>query len=293
MSLDRSLQHGPNSTFGATVATKCLPRFTCGELLAAVIRILDGTGARAELVASLTTFEAGSDRSRIWSRPKAPPRVGMDVNGITVVIEGRDRSAFGSVELAELEFRLWPGGEAAISRAWAHVSVSEVSAAGAYDADDNFVRAAAVTAVTAAVAELTAAVGVVWCTSRCAIPGEQLSGLTGALVSGEAPTDFWVTVSERQGAAAATRGLYALIGAEVEVQSSTLPHATARTVAMEVAKEIICAGQPPAEDEILVYARKTDFRVWYRDGDGTRSVPAVVLSDVTGARGSGFATGAA
>ena len=283
MALDQSARSDPKPAFAATLPLTALPRFSGVELLAAVNEILRHTGVTATLEPELTTFERSPGEARVWNRPKAPPRIGLSVNGVTMLVEGRDRPAFRPSDLARLDIRSWPEGRARISRARSHVEITEVGANGGSDLDHNYDRAAAVTVVAAAVAGLAGAVAVVWHASRRAVPAEQLAPLVAALAAGQAPVPLWLGCVARPAGArgVATRGLYPLLGAEIEVALWNLPVDAAFEVALELAAEIFDTGKPPAEGARLGYDRTTEFGVRYRPGNHVGAVPAVVLTQIT------------
>ncbi len=283
MALDRSARSDPRLAFAATLPLRVLPRFSCVELLTAVSGVLEGTGVTATLELDLTTFDESPEEPRVWKRPKAPPRIGLTVNGVTMVVEGHDRPAFSTAELARLDFRSWPEGGARIARARAHVEIAEVQAAGGSDVDHNFDRAAAVTVLAAAVTGLAEAAAVIWRTSRRALPAEQLAPLVAAMAQGQAPVPLWLGCMGQPAGAqgVATRGLYPLLGAEIEVASEDLPWDTAFEVALELAVEILRTGEPPAHGVRLGYDRNTEFSVRHRAGGGAGAMPAVVLTQVT------------
>ncbi len=282
MALDRSARSDPKLAFAATLPSQALPRFSGVELLVAVNEILKDTGVAATLEPELTTVDESPDDARVWNRPKAPPRIGLTVNGVTMLIEGRDRPAFSPSDLARLDIRSWLEGRARISRARTHVEITEVQASGGSDLDHNYDRAAAVTVVAAAVAGLPNAVAIVWHASRRAVPAEQLAPLVAALAKGQAPVPLWLGCVGRPGGAkgVATRGLYPLLGAEIEVAAPGLPGNLAFEVALDLAAEIFRTGKPPADGARLGYDRTTDFGVRYRTDGPARTVPAVVLSQI-------------
>ncbi len=223
MALDQSARSDPRLAFGATLPLGALPRFSGVELLVAVNEILKGTGVMATLEPELTTFDESPDDARVWNRPKAPPRIGLTVNGVTILIEGRDRPAFSASELSRLDVR------ARISRTRTHVEITEVQATGGSDLDHNYDCAAAVTVVAAAVAGLAEAAAVIWNASRRAVPVEQLAAMVAALAQGQAPMPLWLGCVARPAGArgVATLGLFPLLGAEIEVASQDMPVDTA------------------------------------------------------------------
>ncbi len=286
-------------TFGATLPLKALPRFSSEELLVAVNCILIGAGAMVELQPELTAPEKSSDDGRVWHRAKAPPRIGLSVNSVTIQIEGHDRLAYDSSDLTQLDTRSWTDGRERISRTRAHVLISEVWTMGGSDFDHNFDRAAAVTVVVEAVARLTEAIGVVWHTSGRAVPIDQFTPLFTALMEGQAPIQLWLGCSggQERAAGATTRGLYPLLGAEIEVASTDLAPEIAVEVALDVVGEIFRTGSPPAKDIQIdfnkIHAFSVDYRVGARKPRNVGDMPKVVLTQVILPVGSKVTAGAA
>jgi len=295
VALNRPERPEPRLTFAATLPLKVLPRFSCEQLLATVCGILEGTGVTAMLEPELTTFEESPEGNRGWSRPKTPPRAGLIVNGVTMTVEGHDRPAFRTAELARLDLRSWPEGGTRISRARAHVTISEVQAAGGSSLGRNFDRAAAVSVLAAAVTRLADAVAIVWHTSRRAMPAEQLAPLLAPMAQGQPPVPLWLgRVGWPAGTrGAATRGLYPFLGAEIEVASQDLPLSTAFEVVQELAVEIFRTGEFPAHGARLNYDGNTEFGVRHRASSPASARPAVVLTQVTHPVEPGVAAGMA
>jgi len=73
-------------SFAATLPLRSLPRFTASELLAAVNDTLSQDGTAAELVPKLTVFQEEDLTGRIWHRPKSPPRIGLKLSGVVLLI---------------------------------------------------------------------------------------------------------------------------------------------------------------------------------------------------------------
>jgi len=299
MAPDIAAQSEFKLTFGATLPVKALPRFSSEELLVAVNCILTGTGAVAELEPELTAPEATTDEGSIWHRQKAPPRVGLTVNSVTIQVEGCDRPAYDSTGLACLDIGSWPDGRERIGRTRAHVHISEVWAAGGSDFDHNCDRAAALTVVAEAVARVTEAIGVVWHASNSAVPIEHLSSMFAALAEGQAPMQLWLGCSARQEGArgAMTRGLYPLLGVEIEVASEDMAQDIAYELALDVVAEIFHTGNPPAKGTQLDFDPKSAFNVDYRTGSRKPrhegDLPKIVLTQVLLPVESKFTSGAA
>lgn len=263
--------------FVMTLPMRALPRFTPAELVKALNRVLERAGTAAELVPELTRQEG--DQGRVWHRSQLPPRIGVDVAGVTVVVEGHDRPAFGAGAVDALDFRAWPEGLAAVQRARSHVRVAELEPADGADLDHNHDRAAAVTAVAAAVADIMMPAAAVWESSGVAVPGEMLEEAVAALAEGAPPVALWIGMPNRVGGPAETRGLYALLGAEIEVRAPKLTADAARAVALAQAAEILETGRPPAEGAEVLCGRGRALRVRYRAPEPGGLPPAVVLEE--------------
>jgi hypothetical protein len=283
MEFDPSVRSTAQLTFAATLPLKARPRFLSMDLLVTVCRILESAGVVAVMDADLTTPDEISETGRVWNRPKVPPRVGLIVNGVTILVVGHDRPAFHATDQTGLDLRSWPGGASQISRTWGYVEITEIKATGGLSLDYNYDRAAALTVVAAAVAKLVEVTAIIWDTSVCALSAEQLDTLVAELARGQAPVSLWLGCRARvEGAqGAVTRGLYPLLGAEIEVVSTDLPQDKAVMVALDLATEILRAGEPPAHGAMIDYDKNTEFRVAHRAGDGVGAVPTVVLTQVT------------
>lgn len=273
---------GAALTFAATLPMRSLPRFTPGELVAALNRILHQAGTMAELVPELTRFEQSPGAARVWHRPKSPPRIGVGVAGVTVVVEGQDRPAFAAREIEALDSRSWPDGIRRLGRAHAHVRVAEAGPGGGAELDHNHDRAAALTAVAAAVAELATPAGVVWESAGTVLPPERLAEAMEALARGAPPLALWLGAGARGSGAVETRGLYPLLGAEIEVAACGLVEDTACAMALALAAEILEEGRPPAEGARLDCGRRGTLRVRYRGAGADGAPPAVVLEQPRG-----------
>lgn len=272
----------PALAFAATLPMRSLPRFTPAELVAALNRALQDAGTTAAIVPELTRFEQSPGAARVWHRPKMPPRIGVDVAGITVVVEGQDRPAFAARESAALDFRSWPEGMGRIRRARAHVRVAEAGPGGGTDLDHNHDRAATLTAVAAAVAELAEPVAVVWDSAAIVLPPGSLAEALATLAEGTAPVALWIGAGARASGAVETRGLYPLLGAEIEVAPCGLGEDAARATALALATEILEQGRPPAEGSELRCGRRGALCVRYRGAGADGAPPAVVLEEPRG-----------
>ncbi len=286
--VERTGEGGPRTDLAALLPTRALPRFTPAEFLGTLNRMIGGAGASAELVPDLTRFEQNPGGTRVWHRRQLPPRIGVAVAGVKLLVEGQDRPAFGADSLgagslgvdaaAALAFRSWPAGAREIARARAHVRVSEVDPVPGADLDANHDRAAALTAVAAAALELSQALGIVWETSGVAVPADEMLAALPALTAGEAPVALWIGTGGQGWGAVATRGLHPLLGAEVELRAPGLARAAAERVVTELAAEILETGRLPAEGSVIDIGSRGALRVRYR-GAEDGGLPAIVLDE--------------
>jgi hypothetical protein len=282
MAFDETPRTDRRPAHGATLPMKQLPRFTAGDLLFTVRQILAGSQAQVDLDLALTTIEEAPAFARFWNRPKSPPTVGLSVNGITIAVTGHDRPAFSSEDMARLDVGQWLGGRSEIARGRAHVEVSEVCAALSADMDQNHDRAVAVTVVAAAVSRLVETIGLVWHASHCCVPADRLPGLIAGLEQGRAPVSLWlgaalVPAHAGRPASLTTRGLYPLLGAEIEVSECRLPHAVVLDIALALAERIIGVGAPPEHGARLSFGAGRNFLVRHMPRGCGNDVPALIL----------------
>lgn len=293
MAFDHTPRSEPRLAHGATMPMKVLPRFLATDLVAVVNQMLAGSSAWAALEPSLTATDATPAYARFWNRPKTPPTVGIIVNGITIAVTGHDRPAFRLEEVSRLDTGGWPGARAELTRGRAHVEISEVRAELSADLDQNHDRAVAVMVVAAAVSRLVETIGLVWHASRRSVPADRLPDLIRSLEDGRAPVSLWISclpVLARAGrpAGLTTRGLYPLLGAEIEISESRLSHEAALDIALELAERVIGAGMPPGHGARLSFGVGRDFLVRHLPRGCGNDVPALILvpepaTDVAGA----------
>ena len=268
--------------FAALLPCRGLPRFTPADFMRTLNGILDRTGTGAELIHEMTHFEQSPSGTRVWHRHKTPPRLGATVAGIRLVVEGQDRPALGPGEARALDYRSWPAGAREVARARGHLRVREAGPAPGADLDLNHDRALAVTVAAAAAAELGQAAGVVWETSGVAVPAGEVLTAMPSLLAGESPVALWIGTAAGRGGVVATRGLFPLLGAEVELRAPGLARDAADRVVLGLAAEILDTGQPPAEGAWIAHRQRPRFLVRYRGGEDD-GAPAIVLEEAGGA----------
>jgi len=157
-----------------------------------------------------------------------------------------------------------------VARARARLEITEAEAANCMDFNHNHDRAAAIIVIAHAAAKLAQAIGIVWHASGRAVSVEALDQLVAELVDGRAPASLWLGCSPAPETAGRlmTRGLYPLLGGEIEVASTAL------------AAEILASGESPAENETIEFDARTAFHVGYRQGGDEGAIPAIVLTHV-------------
>ena len=187
MAQGQTVKTDPRASFTATLPLRVPPRFTSMELLMMVCDMLEGTGVSAQVEPDLSIMEPETEGSRFWSRPETPPRVGLTINGITLLIEGHDKPAFTSGDLDQLDFGKWVSGKDRLLRARAHVTIIEYNSGPTSDLDYNYDRAAAMSVAASAVDRLIGTVGLVWHTSSKVVASDEIAGMFKGLMAGSAP----------------------------------------------------------------------------------------------------------
>jgi hypothetical protein len=278
----------------ASLLMKTLPRFAPQDLHHEVFKIIAGSGAEVEIEPSLTTFDAGPGAGGIWSRAAPPPIVGLTVNGVTVVASGYDRPAFTSREIAALDMVDWPSGHAAVGRCRACVEIAEVGARISPDSDQNHDRALAVTIVALAAARLVEVEGIAWHASHRAVTAAGLREIGAGIAEGIAPVSLWIGLERMveeagHGAGVVTRGLYPLLGAEIEVGQSGFPKSVAFDIALQLAERILTDGRMPEHASRMGFGPGRDFVVRHMPRGIGHDAPVLSLTPDSRAQVAGAA----
>ncbi len=280
MAQGQTVKTDPRASFTATLPLRVPPRFTSMELLMIVCDMLEGTGVTAQVEPDLSIMEAETEGSRFWSRPETPPRVGLTINGITLLIEGHDKPAFGPGDLDQFDFGKWVSGKGRLLRARAHVRIIEYNSGPTSDLDYNYDRAAAMSVAASAVDRLIGTVGLVWHTSSKVVASDEIAGMFKGLMEGSAPVGLWVSslALPKGSQGSATRGFFGLLGAELAILSPDIASDQVSDVALELAAEILRGGEAPAHGERLHYGEGMRFKVEHRAIGVDGGVPIVVLT---------------
>lgn len=281
----------PGLAFGATMALWHPPRFTTRELLDTVNEILEGTGAVAEFDPDMKDAEAQPRFSLLKKRLAGPPSAILRVNGLRTLVGGGDKPAFEGRALEErVNPALWAEGVKRLSQSRGHVMVADAHPPDPSDPDLNYDRAVAVTVTAAAVSILTEASGIIWHPAGNATPPDVIPDFVQSLAEGIAPLPLWlrwVLVPPEPGRnpGAASRGLEALLGVELEIGSNDFGLEKTVSDLFEIAHNQVRLGRPPGDGSQV----GTSGRTWYlatHAARGTVSESPVMrltpVSDFTG-----------
>lgn len=266
----------------ATLPMKALPRFTPQDLQYEVWKMIETSGVEVEIVPSLTTTDCLPANSGVWSRAARPPVVGLNLNGVIVAVTGYDRPAYAADEIARLDESCWPRARAEIGRCRAHVEVAEVRARISQDLDENHDRALAVTIVAVAVSRLVEVEGIVWHASRCCLPLSGVARIAADLDKDVAPVELWIGLDRFRyddgQAGVSTRGLFQLLGAEIEVGQTGFPNEVAFDIALDLAERIVADGALPEHGARLSFGLGRDFVVRHMPRGLGIDTPALSLT---------------
>jgi hypothetical protein len=274
--------------------TRQFPRFTVSQLVSGVRKMLADTQTQVDLDLALTTEREMPAFPRFWSRSKSPPTIGLSVGGVTVAVTGHDRPAFDAEDLGRLDVDMWQGGRSQIARCCGHVEVGEVRVTASQETKSGYERAAAVTLVAAAVSHLVDTIGVVWHASLVSLPKDCLPGIVENLAVGQAPAALWLgagPLADRDGETAGlvTRGLHALLGAEIGISEAKLPHSVALEIVMGLAGRIVGSGSLPSQDTRLNFGAGRSYRVRQLPRGGENGILKMLLVPESGRSVAGAA----
>ena len=255
----------PSLVFGATMALWQPPRFTPRELLDTVNEILEGTGAVAAFDAEMKDAEDQPRFSLLKRRLKGPPSAILRVNGLKTLVGGGDKPAFVGKALEErVNPALWAEGVKRLSQSRGHVMVADAQPPDPSDPDLNYDRAVAVTVTAGAVSIMTQASGIIWHPAGNATPPDVIPDFVQSLAEGIAPLPLWlrwilVPADPGRNPGAASRGLEALLGMELEITPNDF--GLERTVShlFEIAHARVRKGVAPADGTQV----GTKDRTWY------------------------------
>ncbi|HUF85772.1 MAG TPA: hypothetical protein VMM59_00170 [Thermohalobaculum sp.] len=255
----------PSLVFGATMALWHPPRFTARELLDTVNEVLEGTGAVAGFDPGMKQADTQPRFSLLKRRLAAPPSAILRVNGLRTLVGGGDKPAFAGKALEErVNPALWAEGVARLSQSRGHVMIADAHPPDPSDPDLNYDRAVAVTVTAAAVSLLTDPSGIIWHPAGNATPPDVIPDFVQSLAEGIAPLPLWLRwlmlpADPGRNPGAATRGLEALLGRELEIVPNDF--ALEKTVGdlFEIAHARVRLGRAPGDGTQV----GTRARTWY------------------------------
>ncbi|HUS52442.1 MAG TPA: hypothetical protein VMY41_00350, partial [Thermohalobaculum sp.] len=277
----------PNLAFGATMALFRPPRFTSQELLDTINEILEGTGAVAGFDEKME--QAGSQQkfSLLKRRLKGPPSAMLRVNGLLTLVGGGDNPAFvGSALQERVNPALWSEGVKRLSQSRGHVVISDAHPANVHDVDLNYDRAVATTVTAAAVSLLTDPVGIIWHPAGNATPPDVIPDFVQSLADGLAPLPLWlrwllVPPVEGRNPGAASRGLEALLGMELEITPNDFSLEKTVHDLFQIAAVHVRTGKAPPNGAQVGTKDKTWYHVVHHEHSVITKTPVFRLTPVS------------
>jgi len=276
-----------NLVFGATMALWKPPRFTAQELVDSINEILEGTNTIAVFDPSMRESSDQLRFSLLKRRLKGPPSAILRVNGLKVLVNGGDRPAFSGKALEErINPALWREGVQRLSRSRGHVMVADSHPADLSDMDLSYDRAVAVTVTAAAVSLLADPAGIIWHPAGNATPPEVIPDFIESLADGLAPLPLWLRwllVPPQGGLSpgAASRGLEALLGMELEIAPNRMPLDKVVSHLFQIAAVQVRTGKAPGDGSQVGTKDKTWYHVDHVERGRVTNTPVFRLTPVS------------
>ena len=277
----------PNLVFGATMALWQPPRFTAQELLDTVNDLLDGTGAVATFDEKMPQADREQRFSLLKRRMKGPPSAMLRVNGLLTLVGGGDSPAFVGKALKDrVNPALWSDGVQRLSQSRGHVMIADAHPPDPNDPDLNYDRAVAVTITAAAVSLLTDPVGIIWHPAGNATPPDVIPDFVQSLADGLAPLPLWlrwllVPPTHGRNPGAASRGLEALLGLEIEIRPNDYSLEKTVNDLFHISAVHTRTGKAPADGSQVGTKDKTWYHVVHQDHGAVTDTPIARLTPVT------------
>jgi hypothetical protein len=277
----------PNLVFGATMALFRPPRFTPQELIDTINEILEGTGAIAEFDEKMKQAGPQQKFSLLKRRLKGPPSAMVRVNGLFTLVGGGDGPAFVGKALQErVNPALWSEGVKRLSQSRGHVMIADAHAPNLNDPDLNYDRAVAVTVTAAAVSLLTDPAGIIWHPAGNATPPDVIPDFVQSLADGMAPLPLWlrwliVPPDPGRNPGAASRGLQALLGMELELASNDYSLEKTVNDLFQLAAVHVRNGRAPASGSQVGTKEKTWYHVVHHEHSVITNTPVFRLTPVS------------
>lgn len=276
----------PSLIYGATIALWRAPRFTPKELLDMIGVILEGTGAVASFDEQAKPAGQSPLLSRFRRRLGGPPCASLRVNGLLTLVGGGDKPAFAGKALGEgINTTLWSKGVECLSMSRGRVTIVDAHPGDPNDADLNYDRAVAVAVTAMAVSLLTDPAGIVWHPSGNATPPDAIPDVIQSLTHNLAPMQMWlgwsaVPSTEGRNPGAASRGLLALLGMELEMAPNNFSPQKTVDDLFEFAAMYLQAGKVPADGVQVATKGKTWYFVRHHEHGANTNAPVFRLTPI-------------
>lgn len=277
----------PSLVFGATMALRHPPRFTAHALLDTVNEILEGTGTIAEFDPDMRGSEAQPRFSLLKRRLSGPPSAILRINGLRTLVGGGDKPAFAGRALEErVNPALWAEGVKRLSQSRGHVMIADAHPPDPDDPDLNYDRAVAVTVAAGAVSLLTDASGIIWHPAGNATPPDVIPDFVQSLAEGVAPLPLWlrwmlIEPEPGRNPGAATRGLEALLGMELEITPNDFGLEKTVGDLFAIAHAQVKRGHPPADGTQVGTKERTWYHVRHASRGTVGEAPVFRLTPVS------------
>ena len=277
----------PNLVFGATMALWQPPRFTARELLDTVNDLLEGTGAVASFDKKMPLADQEQRFSLLKRRLKGPPSAMLRVNGLFTLVGGGDNPAFvGNALKDRVNPALWSDGVQRLSQSRGHVMIADAHPPDLNDPDLNYDRAVAVTLTAAAVALLTDPVGIIWHPAGNATPPDVIPDFVQSLADGLAPLPLWlrwllVPPTQGRNPGAASRGLEALLGLEIEIAPNDFSLEKTVNDLFHISAVHVRTAKAPPDGSQVGTKDKTWYHVIHKEHGAVTKTPIARLTPVT------------
>lgn len=277
----------PNLVFGSTMALFRPPRFTPQELVDTINEILEGTGAIAGFDEKMAQAGPQQKFSLLKRRLKGPPSAMLRVNGLFTLVGGGDNPAFVGKALQDrVNPALWREGVQRLSQSRGHVMIADAHPPNPKDPDLNYDRAVAVTVTAAAVSLLTDPAGIIWHPAGNATPPDVIPDFVQSLADGFAPLPLWlrwllVPPDDGRNPGAASRGLEALLGMELELAPNDFSLEKTVNDLFQIAAVHVRAGKAPPHGSQVGTKDKTWYHVVHDEHSVTTKTPVFRLTPVS------------
>lgn len=263
----------------AMLLVERLPQVHASVIVAAVKRMFPEFGG--EVVEG--SRRDGRDVGFEHNARVAPVLIGID-SELVAVIPVTHRLPHGTLDAATTRSEFWPEAQTKLADHHAHVIV------GAIDTEPGrssaLKSALAVTMVTAAIADMSAAVGVYWVPAEIVVPGPRFVAEARSMAPHRLPIECWVHFGrvpiEAKGREAVqnvwmTTGLYPLIGRELEFRPSGLHPNQILVQLISIGHYLLTKG-PVLRDDDRIDLAKTGMIVARLEDEGQRAgIPVIQL----------------